>query len=91
MIFPDPKNEYLHTKIVILSALEAEILEIYLYFKMAAIKFKMAAGGGGSYQKLKAMALSSMWKKFGAFVRSVHIFMLSCPTISIDTSIRFKR
>ena len=31
MIFPDPENEYLHTKIVILSALEAEILEIYLY------------------------------------------------------------
>ena len=32
----------------------------------------MAAGGHGSYQNLKAMALSSMWKKFGAFIRCPH-------------------
>ena len=40
---------------------------------MAAIKSKMADGGVGSYQKLKAKYLTSTWKKFGAFVRCVHI------------------
>ena len=38
------------------------------------------SGGRGTYQKWKTKAMSSMWKKFGAFVRNVHINLLSCLT-----------
>lgn len=40
---------------------------------MAIIRSKMADGEVGSYQKFKAKYLTSTWKKFGAFIRCVHI------------------
>jgi hypothetical protein len=36
--------------------------------------------GSGAYQKWKPMVQGYMWKKFGAFVRHVHIKSLSCLT-----------
>jgi hypothetical protein len=33
------------------------------------------SGGSGSYQKWKPEAMGSMWGKFGAFVRNVHIHL----------------
>jgi len=38
-------------------------------------------GWFGSYQKLKAINLGSVWKNVNAFVQSVHFHLLSCPTI----------
>ena len=39
------------------------------------------SGGSGAYQKWKAKAMGGMWKKFGAFVRNVHIHLKSCAKL----------
>ncbi len=44
---------------------------------MAAMRYNAKVA---PIKKLKAKVLESMWKKFGAFVRNVHIHLLSCLT-----------
>ena len=77
VVFLDPDNVGLDTKIMILSGLVAEILVDIGFYIMAIIKIQdgghNVSGGSGSYKKWKAKAMSSMWKKIGAFVRYVHI------------------
>jgi len=69
---------------VILSELQAEILDI-IGFTVAAI-LKIQNGSlnihceSGSWQKLKAGVIYSMYKKFGAFVQHVIIQALICLT-----------
>ena len=66
---------------MILGDLEAEIM-VYrpIGFYMAAILKNQdgrhnVSAGSGSYLKWKATVMDSMWGKFGAFVRNVHIHL----------------
>ena len=93
VVFLDPDNVGLDTKIMILSGLVAEILVDIGFYIMAIIKIQdgghNVSGGSGSYQKWKTRGIISMWKKNGAFVRYGHIQLLRCSTkgISEDYSI----
>ncbi len=66
---------------MILCGLEAEILADTGFCKMAALKIQngrhQVSWGSGTYKKLKAEDLDSMWGKFGASVRNVHIQLKS--------------
>ena len=65
---------------------EAEIY-VNIGFYMAAILKPQdecydIIGGGGYYQKYKPKTMRSLWKKFDAFVRNVHIhprFVIKLP------------
>ena len=84
VVFLDPENVCLDTKIMILSGLAAEILVDKGFYMMAIMKIQdgchNVSGGSGAYQKWKAKTMGNMCKKFGAFVRNVHIHLLSCLT-----------
>lgn len=79
LVLLDPENMCLDTKIMILSGLTAEILEDTGIYMIAIMKIQdgchNVSGGNGTYQKWKAKAMGSMWKKTGAFVRNVHIHL----------------
>ncbi len=73
------------TNIMILCGLQAEILADVGFCIMAALKIQdgchQVSWRSGTYQKLKAKDLGSMWGKFGAFVRNVHIQLKSCAKL----------
>ena len=85
VVFLDPENVCLDTKIMILSGLAAEILVDIGFYIMGIIKIQdgchNVSGGSGAYQKWKAKAMGGMWKKFGAFVRNVHSHLKSCDKL----------
>ncbi len=84
VVILEPENVCLDITIMILCGLQAEILADIGFCIMAALKIQDGRHEvkceSGTYQKLKAKVLESMWKKFGAFVRNVHIHLLSCLT-----------
>jgi hypothetical protein len=84
-VFLTPENVCLDTKIVSLSHFAAEILVKIGFYTMAALKVQDGRhnqpGGSGTPSKFKARVMSSTRKKFGAFVRNVHIILKSGPKL----------
>ena len=79
-VFLAPENVGLDTKITSLSGLIAEIWVLICFRMLPILKIQIGrhigSGRSGSYQKLKAMIISSTWKN-GAFVQHVPINLLS--------------
>ena len=65
---------------------EAEILAYTMFHMAAILKIQYgchsASGEHGSYKKSKSWTILRTYKKFGAFVRHVHIILITCLTIS---------